>query len=58
MHTTPLDEKATAVNMIMSYAGDLKEHFYPYLNDCFDKLKPMLLFYYHDDILINYYCIH
>lgn len=59
VHTTPLNEKATAVNMILSYADDLKEEFYPYLDDCFDKLKPMLHFYYHDDILINtYYYMH
>jgi hypothetical protein len=50
VHTTPLNEKATAVNMILSYADDLKEEFYPYLDDCFDKLKPMLHFYYHDGV--------
>jgi len=50
VHTTPLDEKATAVNMILSYADDLKDEFHPYLNECFDKLKPLMLFYYHDGV--------
>lgn len=48
IRTAILDEKATAVNMILCYIRELKEGFFPWLNSVVNILVPLVEFYYHD----------
>eukprot|EP00010_Vexillifera_abyssalis_P008327 CAMPEP_0201544158 /NCGR_PEP_ID=MMETSP0173_2-20130828/708_1 /ASSEMBLY_ACC=CAM_ASM_000268 /TAXON_ID=218659 /ORGANISM="Vexillifera sp., Strain DIVA3 564/2" /LENGTH=1049 /DNA_ID=CAMNT_0047952189 /DNA_START=291 /DNA_END=3440 /DNA_ORIENTATION=- len=49
INTTVLLEKCTAVNMLYCYADDLKELFFPYVQDVAKIMVPLLTFYYHDE---------
>ncbi|CAL1261451.1 unnamed protein product [Larinioides sclopetarius] len=51
IRTAGLDEKATACQMLVCYAKELKEGFADYVEDTVKLMVPMLKFYFHDDIL-------
>eukprot|EP01099_Mayorella_cantabrigiensis_P001326 TRINITY_DN1575_c0_g1_i1.p1 TRINITY_DN1575_c0_g1~~TRINITY_DN1575_c0_g1_i1.p1 ORF type:complete len:1131 (+),score=337.45 TRINITY_DN1575_c0_g1_i1:1-3393(+) len=48
IRTSTLEEKATACNMILCYVAELKEGFFPYVDQVAQILVPLLKFYYHD----------
>jgi len=48
IRTSTLEEKATACNMILCYVAELKEGFFPYVDQVSQILVPLLKFYYHD----------
>ncbi|KAI7835878.1 hypothetical protein COHA_010225 [Chlorella ohadii] len=50
LHTSVLDEKATACNMICCYADELKEGFYPYVEQVTQIMVPLLKFYFNEDV--------
>eukprot|EP01111_Echinosteliopsis_oligospora_P006765 TRINITY_DN2110_c0_g1_i3.p1 TRINITY_DN2110_c0_g1~~TRINITY_DN2110_c0_g1_i3.p1 ORF type:complete len:870 (-),score=260.72 TRINITY_DN2110_c0_g1_i3:783-3392(-) len=52
VHTSSLDEKAGACNMISCYADEMKEGFFPYVNQCAEVLVPLLKFYFNDGVRI------
>jgi hypothetical protein len=39
IHTTILEEKATACNMLCCYAGELNDGFYPYVEQVWPTLN-------------------
>lgn len=45
-----LEEKATACNMLCCYADELKEGFYPWIEQVTSTLVPLLKFYFHEEI--------
>jgi hypothetical protein len=51
IHTSGLEEKATACNMIYCYVSELGEGFFPYVEEVAKITVPLMRFYYHDDIL-------
>ncbi|KAL4452685.1 hypothetical protein ABPG75_008347 [Micractinium tetrahymenae] len=50
LHTSVLDEKATACNMICCYADELKEGFYPFVEQVTQIMVPLLKFYFNEDV--------
>ena len=45
-----MEEKATACNMICCYADELKEGFFPYVQQVADIMVPLLKFYFHEEV--------
>eukprot|EP00775_Hariotina_reticulata_P003510 gene3510-3780_t len=50
IRTSSLEEKATACNMIVCYLDELKEGFFPYVQEVTDLMVPLLKFYFHEDV--------
>uniref|UniRef100_A0A8D0GCP0 Importin 5 n=1 Tax=Sphenodon punctatus TaxID=8508 RepID=A0A8D0GCP0_SPHPU len=50
--TAGLEEKATACQMLVCYAKELKEGFVDYTEQVVKLMVPLLKFYFHDDILL------
>uniref|UniRef100_A0A7S0J6U6 TOG domain-containing protein n=1 Tax=Calcidiscus leptoporus TaxID=127549 RepID=A0A7S0J6U6_9EUKA len=50
IRTSALEEKATACSMLHSYVMDLKEGFFPYVQDVARILVPLIKFQYMDDV--------
>ena len=50
IRTSALEEKATACQMLQSYAADLKEGFLPYVQDVAGVLVPLIKFQYMDEV--------
>ncbi|GHP09304.1 hypothetical protein PPROV_000804100 [Pycnococcus provasolii] len=50
IRTSVLEEKATACNMLCCYADELKEGFFPYVEDVCTIMIPLLQFYFHEDV--------
>ncbi|KAF3442233.1 hypothetical protein FNV43_RR16149 [Rhamnella rubrinervis] len=48
--TSVLEEKATACNMLCCYADELKEGFFPYIDQVAPTLVPLLKFYFHEEV--------
>ncbi|KZV20980.1 importin-5-like [Dorcoceras hygrometricum] len=48
--TSVLEEKATACNMLCCYADELKEGFYPWIDQVATTLVPLLKFYFHEEV--------
>ncbi|KAM1531361.1 hypothetical protein FF1_005454 [Malus domestica] len=48
--TSVLEEKATACNMLCCYADELKEGFFPWIDQVAPTLVPLLKFYFHDEV--------
>jgi len=48
--TAGLDEKATACQMLVCYARELKEHFVEYTEQTVRLMVPLLKFYFHDGV--------
>ncbi|XP_073141083.1 uncharacterized protein [Henckelia pumila] len=48
--TSVLEEKATACNMLCCYADELKEGFYPWVDQVAPTLVPLLKFYFHEEV--------
>ncbi|KAG9262144.1 importin-5 [Astyanax mexicanus] len=53
--TAGLEEKATACQMLVCYAKELKEGFVEYTEQVVKLMVPLLKFYFHDDILYTYH---
>ncbi|KAG1681655.1 Importin-5 [Nymphon striatum] len=52
IRTAGLDEKATACQMLVCYARELKEGFADYAEEVLRLMVPMLRFYFHDSVRI------
>uniref|UniRef100_A0A0C9QU83 TSA: Wollemia nobilis Ref_Wollemi_Transcript_9431_3919 transcribed RNA sequence n=1 Tax=Wollemia nobilis TaxID=56998 RepID=A0A0C9QU83_9CONI len=50
IRTSVLEEKATACNMLCCYADELKEGFYPWVDQVVQILVPLLKFYFHEEV--------
>lgn len=50
LRTSVLEEKATACSMICCYADELKEGFYPYVEQVTQLMVPLLKFYFHEEV--------
>lgn len=50
IRTSVLEEKATACNMLCCYADELKDGFYPYVQEVTNIMVPLLKFYFHEDV--------
>ncbi|CAN8252385.1 unnamed protein product [Cochlearia groenlandica] len=48
--TSAIDEKATACNMLFCYADELKEGFFPWIDQVAPILVPLLNFYFHEEV--------
>lgn len=48
--TSALEEKATACHMLVVYLEELQDGFFPYLESVGKELKPLLTFWYHEDV--------
>ncbi|XP_076939883.1 uncharacterized protein LOC143608843 [Bidens hawaiensis] len=48
--TSVLEEKATACNMLCCYADELKEGFFPWIDQVAPLLVPLLKFYFHEEV--------
>ncbi|XWS71068.1 hypothetical protein CRYUN_Cryun03dG0105100 [Craigia yunnanensis] len=48
--TSILEEKATACNMLCCYADELKEGFFPWIDQVALTLVPLLKFYFHEEV--------
>ncbi|XWS57867.1 hypothetical protein CRYUN_Cryun09bG0210100 [Craigia yunnanensis] len=48
--TSVLEEKATACNMLCCYADELKEGFFPWIDQVATTLVPLLKFYFHEEV--------
>ena len=48
--TAGLEDKATACQMLVCYARELKEHFVEYTEQTVKLMVPMLKFYFHDGV--------
>ncbi|KAK4338997.1 hypothetical protein RND71_040459 [Anisodus tanguticus] len=48
--TSVLEEKSTACNMLCCYADELKEGFYPWIDQVAPTLVPLLKFYFHEEV--------
>uniref|UniRef100_A0A667ZJA7 Karyopherin (importin) beta 3 n=1 Tax=Myripristis murdjan TaxID=586833 RepID=A0A667ZJA7_9TELE len=53
--TAGLEEKATACQMLVCYAKELKEGFVEYTEQVVKLMVPLLKFYFHDDILFVFF---
>lgn len=53
IRTATLDDKNTAIQLLVVYAGQLEEAFAPYANDIMDKIAlPGLAFFFHDPVRV------
>lgn len=52
IRTAGLEEKATACQMLVCYARELKEGFAPYVEEVVKLMVPMLKFYFHDGVRV------
>ncbi|KAG8062221.1 hypothetical protein GUJ93_ZPchr0003g18203 [Zizania palustris] len=50
IRTSLLEEKATACNMLCCYADELKEGFFPWIDQVATTLVPLLKFYFHEEV--------
>ncbi|XP_020574529.1 importin-5 [Phalaenopsis equestris] len=50
IRTSVLEEKATACNMLGCYADELKEGFFPWIDQVAPTLVPLLKFYFHEEV--------
>ncbi|KXS13655.1 importin subunit beta-3 [Gonapodya prolifera JEL478] len=50
VRTSVLEEKATAIEMLVCYARDLKGRFHHYVEQSLELSLPLLKFYFHEDI--------
>ncbi|CAM6081611.1 unnamed protein product [Calypogeia fissa] len=50
IRTSILEEKATACNMLCCYADELKEGFFPWIDQVAPILVPLLKFYFHEEV--------
>eukprot|EP00891_Asterochloris_glomerata_P002388 jgi/Astpho2/2388/Aster-05646 len=50
IRTSVLEEKATACNMLCCYADELKEGFFPYVEEVTGLMVSLLTFYFHEDV--------
>lgn len=50
IRTSVLEEKATACNMLCCYADELKEGFFPWIDQVAPTLVPLLKFYFHEEV--------
>uniref|UniRef100_A0A0D9VXV9 TOG domain-containing protein n=1 Tax=Leersia perrieri TaxID=77586 RepID=A0A0D9VXV9_9ORYZ len=50
IRTSLLEEKATACNMLYCYADELKEGFFPWIDQVATTLVPLLKFYFHEEV--------
>ncbi|KAH0454990.1 hypothetical protein IEQ34_016914 [Dendrobium chrysotoxum] len=50
IRTSVLEEKATACHMLYCYADELKENFYPWIDQVAPTLVPLLKFYFHEEV--------
>ncbi|EFJ15568.1 hypothetical protein SELMODRAFT_155690 [Selaginella moellendorffii] len=50
IRTSVLEEKATACNMLCCYADELKEGFFPWIEQVAPILVPLLKFYFHEEV--------
>jgi len=50
INTSALEEKSVACNMLYCYANELKEGFFPYVDEVAKLMVPLLKFYYHDGV--------
>jgi len=50
IRTSALEEKATACNMLRTYALELKDAFFPHVGDVTQVLVPLIAFQYMDDV--------
>ena len=50
IRTSVLEDKATACHMICCYADELKEGFYPYVEQVTGIMVPLLKFYFHEGV--------
>ncbi|GLT69348.1 hypothetical protein SLA2020_415060 [Shorea laevis] len=48
--TSVLEEKATACNMLCCYADELKEGFFPWIDQVAPTMVPLLKFYFHEEV--------
>ncbi|GMI65072.1 EMBRYO DEFECTIVE 2734, (karyopherin enabling the transport of the cytoplasmic HYL1 [Hibiscus trionum] len=48
--TSVLEEKATACNMLCCYVDELKEGFFPWIDQVVTTLVPLLKFYFHEEV--------
>ena len=53
IRTAGLEEKATACQMLVCYARELKEGFANFAEEVVKIMVPLLKFYFHDDILCS-----
>lgn len=54
IRTAGLEEKATACQMLVCYARELKEAFAEYSEEVVKIMVPLLKFYFHDGILFSW----
>ena len=57
IRTAGLEEKATACQMLVCYARELKEAFAEYSEEVVKIMVPLLKFYFHDGILCCAGCV-
>uniref|UniRef100_A0A804M2E4 TOG domain-containing protein n=2 Tax=Zea mays TaxID=4577 RepID=A0A804M2E4_MAIZE len=50
IRTSLLEEKATACNMLCCYADELKEGFFPWIDQVTTTLVPLIKFYFHEEV--------
>ncbi|KAL6637674.1 hypothetical protein ACP70R_025246 [Stipagrostis hirtigluma subsp. patula] len=50
IRTSVLEEKATACNMLCCYADELKEGFFPWIDQVATTLVPLVKFYFHEEV--------
>ncbi|GJP49341.1 hypothetical protein CLOM_g8564 [Closterium sp. NIES-68] len=50
IRTSMLEEKATACNMLCCYADELKEGFFPWIDQVAQLMVPLLKFYFHEEV--------
>eukprot|EP00899_Mesostigma_viride_P014218 jgi/Mesvir1/22798/Mv14182-RA.3 len=50
IRTSVLEEKATACNMLCCYANELKEGFFPWVDEVAVIMVPFLNFYFHEEV--------
>lgn len=50
LHTSVLEEKANACSMLCCYAYELKEGFFPYVEEVTQIMVPLLKFYFNEDV--------
>jgi len=52
LHTSALEEKATACSMLCCFAYELKEGFFPYVEEVTKIMVPLLKFYFNEEVRI------
>lgn len=50
IRTSILEEKCTAIELLICYARDLREHFAPYAEQVLKIIVPLLKFYFHEGV--------